>query len=219
MPVRQPLGLRSLTLLALYSQAVFFATGVSLLGRLSSAAHRFFNAATMFARPALLSVRLGFDGAVLAAGAGEADSPRILAHRSCWASFMRRRTAAERFLRSVFGPSSVAAVSAGPPESSDRSSVICRSIRAFCASNPSMAAVTISAVNFACSRPIFNSQINALNAHGDGIAYRGDSGQRQGEPLRTERRNAFRPWRLSRRLVSTRMLRHSAIGYARTAAY
>jgi hypothetical protein len=45
-------------------------------------AHRFFKAATMFALPALLSFRFGFDVSVVA-GAGGLDSPRIFAHRSC----------------------------------------------------------------------------------------------------------------------------------------
>jgi hypothetical protein len=43
----------------------------------------------------LLSFRLGFEGSGAADGAGS-DSPRIFAHRRCWASFIRPRAAAGR---------------------------------------------------------------------------------------------------------------------------
>src|SRR5258708_11084149 len=81
---------------AVFTAAAFFA------------AHRFFKAATMFALPALLSFLCGFDGAFVA-GAGGSDSPRILAHRSCWASFIRLRAAAENFRRLIVGVSGLAA--------------------------------------------------------------------------------------------------------------
>src|ERR1039458_4314182 len=44
--------------------------------------------ARILAKPSLLIRRLGFGASALAGGGGS-DSPRILAHRRCWASFMR----------------------------------------------------------------------------------------------------------------------------------
>src|ERR1035437_8081212 len=81
-------------------------------------------APTIAALPALLSFRFGFDASDLTS-AGGSDSPRILAHRRCWASFIRRRAAAENFLRwLVGGPGVVAAVGLVPPDSMARSSAI-----------------------------------------------------------------------------------------------
>jgi hypothetical protein len=125
--------------------AVFFlVAGFGFAVAVFFAAHRFFNAATIAALPALLSFRLGFEGSVVADGAGP-DSLRIFAHRRCWASFIRRRAAAENFLRLRVGASGVAAaVDLLPPSSMVRSSAICWSIRVFCDSKPSMAALMIS---------------------------------------------------------------------------
>ena len=130
---------------AVFLEAVFFlAAGFGFAVAVFFAAHRFFNAATIAALPALLSFRLGFEGVVVADGAG-LDSPRIFAHRRCWASFIRRRAAAENFLRLRIGASGVAAaVDLLPPSTMARSSAICWSIRVFYNSKPSMAAVMIS---------------------------------------------------------------------------
>ena len=121
----QPLpvsGDSAVTYAAVFLAVVFlagFGVAVTFL-----AAHRFFKAATIAALPALLSLRFGFDGSG-ATGAGGADSPRILAHRRCWASFIRRRAAAENFLRLPVGASDVAAaVGLLPPSSMARSSAI-----------------------------------------------------------------------------------------------
>ena len=61
-------------------------------------AHRFLSASWMAFLPAAESLRLAFGGSGLACDGG-ADSPRILAHRRCWASFIRRRVAAENLRR------------------------------------------------------------------------------------------------------------------------
>jgi hypothetical protein len=107
---------------------------------------RFFVAATIRFMPSSLIRRLDFGGSDVAAETGGPDSPRIFAHRRCWASFIRFRAAEENLLRlRVVGPG-VAAVS-GPPESMALSSEICWSIRIFCDSKPSMAAVKISFVS------------------------------------------------------------------------
>ena len=109
--------------------AVFLATTGLAFAAALFAAHRFFKAATMFALPALLSFRLAF-GAPEVAGAGGSGFPRIFAHRSCWASFMRLRAAAENFRRLIVGLSGVAA-GVGllePPSNMERSSVIWVSI-------------------------------------------------------------------------------------------
>src|SRR5260370_12422680 len=80
---------------AFFAAAFFCTAGFGFAVAAFFSAHRFFNAATMFALPDLLSFRfLGF-GASGVAGAGGSDSPRILAHRSCWASFILLRAAAE----------------------------------------------------------------------------------------------------------------------------
>ena len=79
---------------------LFFATVLFLAAWAFSAltlAHLAFVAAIMRAIPAFEMRRLGFAGGA-AAWVGS-DSPRILAHRRCWASFMRLRVAAENFLR------------------------------------------------------------------------------------------------------------------------
>ncbi len=134
---------------AVLAAVFFWVAGFDLAAAAFFSAHRFFNAATMFALPALLSFRFAF-GASGIAGAGDSDSPRILAHRSCWASFMRRRAAAENSRRLIVGASGVAAGVglAGPPFNMARSSAICVSIRSFSCSKPTMAALIIWGVRF-----------------------------------------------------------------------
>src|ERR1019366_8720680 len=73
---------------ATFLTAVFLAAGFGFDAAAFLAAHRFFKAATMFARPALLSFLLGFAGSGVVA-AGGADSPLTLAHLRCWASLIR----------------------------------------------------------------------------------------------------------------------------------
>src|ERR1035437_7552124 len=85
-----------------FGAAFFAVAGFDLAASAFFAAHRFFRAATMFALPALLSCRLGFAVSCVV-GAGGSDSPRILAHRRCCASRIRRRAAAENFLRFLVG--------------------------------------------------------------------------------------------------------------------
>lgn len=134
---------------AFLAGADFFAAGECAFNADFFAAQRFFKAATMFALPALLSVRFGLAGAG-AVGAGGAASPRTFAHLRCWASFMRRIAAGENFRRFRCGGASVVFVVAGlaeAPDSMARSSPIWASIRVFCVSNPSMAALTISGVS------------------------------------------------------------------------
>src|ERR1039458_8955759 len=87
--------------------------------------HRFFVAATILAMPSLLKRRFAFAGL---AGADGSDSPRILAHRRCWASFMRFRAAALIFRRLRLAGSGLAADSGEPPERMARSSAIRASI-------------------------------------------------------------------------------------------
>src|SRR5664279_5048061 len=99
---------------------------------------RFFVAAMILAIPSLLIRRFG-PVAFGIVGTGGADSPRIFAHRRCWASFMRCRAAAENFFRLRVGASGVAAgVGFVPPSSMAWSSAIWRSILVFCDSNPVM---------------------------------------------------------------------------------
>jgi hypothetical protein len=120
-------------------------------------AHRSFVAATILAIPALLIRRLGF-GASGVASAGGSDSTRIFAHLRCWASFMRRRVAAENFFRFPVGASGVVGV-AEPPGSIARSSAILVSICRLCSSNPRMAAVMISLVSFVGIRSPLNKTV------------------------------------------------------------
>src|ERR1017187_3695995 len=110
------------------------------------AAQRFFKAATIAALPAALSFRFGF-GASGATGDDRSDSFLDSAHRFRWASPMRFRAAALIFRRLPFGPSGVAAVAVGEPVSIWRSSAIWASIRRFCCSKPSTAALMISGVS------------------------------------------------------------------------
>src|SRR5471030_1971823 len=91
----------------------FLATGDCAFVAAFFAAHLFLSAATIAASPALLSFRLDFGDSGVA-GAGGSFSPQILAHRRCWASFMRFRAAAENFLRFLVGACGVAADSPGP---------------------------------------------------------------------------------------------------------
>jgi hypothetical protein len=116
---------------AVFTAAAFFA------------AHRFFRAATIAFRPAAESLRFGLEGSDVA-GAGGSDSPRILAPRRSWPCFIRRRVAAENFFRL---PVAGFGIVAGPPGSMARSSAICASVRSFCCSKPTMAAVMISFVS------------------------------------------------------------------------
>src|ERR1017187_4277687 len=107
------------------------------------AAQRFFNAATIAALPAALSLRF-----VLGATGDDGADPFLdSAHRFRWASPMRFRAAALIFRRLPLGTAGVAAVAVGPPWSMARSSAIWVSIRLFCSSNPRMAALRISAVS------------------------------------------------------------------------
>jgi hypothetical protein len=119
------------------------------------ASHRFFVAATIAALPALLSFRLG-----LGAASGPDGSVAFLeaAHRFRCASPIRFLAAALIFRRLGVAGSDVAAVSMGPaPDSKARSSAICVSMRVFCASKPSMAAVIISGVSLGVSISAFRN--------------------------------------------------------------
>src|ERR1035437_10094301 len=93
--------------------------------------------------PAALSLRFGL-------GAFGATGDEVFldsAHLFRWASPMRFRAAALIFRRLPCGPPGAAAVAVGPPGSMARSSAIWASIRSFCCSKPSTAAVMISAVS------------------------------------------------------------------------
>jgi hypothetical protein len=92
---------------AAFLQTVFLA-GCAFAASARFSAHRFLVAAMIAALPAALSFRFGLAGSSVA-GAGGWDSPRILAHRRCWASFIRLRAAAENFLRLRVGASGMAA--------------------------------------------------------------------------------------------------------------
>jgi hypothetical protein len=83
-------------------------------------AHRFFNAATMAALPAALSLRFAFVVDLEA----DADSPLDAAHRFRCASLMRFRAAALIFRRLPFVGSGAAVSSVRPPGSMARSSAI-----------------------------------------------------------------------------------------------
>jgi hypothetical protein len=109
------------------------------------AAQRFFNAATIAALPAVLSFRFGL-GASGATGDDGTDFFLASAHRFRWASPIRFRAAA-LMRRLPFGPSGVAAVAVGVPVNIWRSSAIWASIRSFCCSKPSTAALMISGVS------------------------------------------------------------------------
>jgi hypothetical protein len=107
-----------------------------------TAAQRFFVAAIIACLPAALSRRFRFCGAGAAAGE---DSPFEAAHLFLCASAMRARASADNFLRPRRPPVCGAALGCGePPCSLFRKSAICSSIRRFCASKPSMAALMIS---------------------------------------------------------------------------
>ena len=132
---------------AVFLLAAFFLAGaaffVAAFAFAALTALAFFRFATSFAYAAE-SFRFGFVGSA-AAWVGS-DSPRILAHLAFCAIAIFRLEAALNLLRFLVGEG-VAAVCAGPPGSMARSSAIWTSIRAFCAVNPSMAAVMISFVN------------------------------------------------------------------------
>jgi len=106
-------------------------------------AHLFFKAATMAALPALLSLVLALGVVITATGV---DSPRTLAHLAFWARAILRRADAEIF-RFVEAGGAVEAAGVLPPAKCARSSAIWVSIRAFWASNPSIAAMMISGVS------------------------------------------------------------------------
>jgi len=139
------------TFLGTFLTAAFFrAVFVTLPGCAFAALanrQRFFVAAIIRFMPSSLIRRLGFGGSDVARDGGS-DVTLIAAHRRCWASFMRRRAAAENFRRFLVGASGVAAGSAGPPDRMARSPLICESMCRFCSSNPRMAAVMISFVSF-----------------------------------------------------------------------
>src|ERR1039458_10619505 len=102
---------------AAFFRAVFLAlAGCAFAASALFCAHRRRTASWIAFLPAALSFRFGF-GATGVAGADGSDSPLMLAHRRCWASFMRCRAAAENFLRFLVGATGVAAVSPGPPDS------------------------------------------------------------------------------------------------------
>jgi hypothetical protein len=137
-------------LLAVFFAAAFFATaGLSAAFPAWNAAQRFFVASTIARLPAALSLRLRFGASDAAAGCA---IPLDSAHRFRCASPMRFRAAALIFRRFTFG-ASVGAGSGRPPSSICRISTICSSIRRFCASKPSMAAIRISAVSFCVCPP------------------------------------------------------------------
>src|SRR5215831_18316652 len=75
---------------AAYLTAVFLATTAAGFATARFAAHRFFNAATMAARPAALSFRLRLGGC----GVAGSDVPLIAAHLLRCASAIRFRPAA-----------------------------------------------------------------------------------------------------------------------------
>jgi hypothetical protein len=131
---------------ARFAVAFFAATGAVFAAW--NAAQRFLVASEIAFRPAALILRFGFAASDVS-GAVASDSPRILAHRRCCASFIRRRAAAENFRRlSVCVSGVTAGVRLVPPASMARSSSIWVSIRVFCASNPVIAALMISFVSF-----------------------------------------------------------------------
>jgi hypothetical protein len=97
-------------------EADFFATASTVVAATAFfAAQRFFNAATIAAFPAALSVRFGFEGS------GEAGAAEDSAHRLRWASLMRFRAAALIGRRFALGASGV---TTGPPGNMARSSAI-----------------------------------------------------------------------------------------------
>ena len=109
---------------AVFAADFFAASGVIFTAAAFFAANLFRNAATMLALPAAVSFRFGLTGSGVTGVDEGLESPRIFAHRSCWASFMRLRAAAENFLRPCVDGSGVAAVSVRPPGSIARSSAI-----------------------------------------------------------------------------------------------
>src|ERR1017187_5164337 len=153
-PVAVP-GFLAAFLVAAFFRAVFSAVSTLFC------AHRRRRASWIAFLPAALSFRLGF-GATAVAAADGADSPLMLAHRRCCASRIRRRAAAENFLRLLVGATGVAAALPGPPGSMARSSAILESICRFCSSNPRIAATMISGVSFCIGMSAFRT--NHVNA-------------------------------------------------------
>ncbi len=96
-------------------------------------------------RPSSLNCLFCFFGAVIANGSA---SPRSFAHRAFWAIAILLRVATENFRLPATGVEAGRARADLDPESIVRSSLICSSIRRFCPSNPSIAALMISGENF-----------------------------------------------------------------------
>jgi hypothetical protein len=154
--------LSAASLTAIFRRAAFL--GVAFLAAAADSArfsaHRFLVAAIILFMPSALIRRFGLAGSF---AAGDPDSPLILAHRRCWASFIRRRAAAENFLRLCVG---VSARAAGPPESMAWSSPIRESMCRFCSSKPRMAAVIISLVSFVGMLALRINHLTAISSCG-----------------------------------------------------
>ena len=113
----------------------------------SFAAQRFFSAATIAARPSVLSFRLPF----AAAGFAEGESPDWTfdaLHLFRCASPIRFRAAADIFLLVFVIGSGAAGASSASPDIIARSSAIWPSIRSFCRSKPCIAALRMSVLDF-----------------------------------------------------------------------
>jgi hypothetical protein len=107
------------------------------------ASHRRLVASMIAFRPAALSLRFFRGGAAFAAAP---DSFLRLAHLFRWAAAMRARAAAD-ILRCCL-PAPASPFSAFVPWRRLRNSAICSSIRLFCSSKPSIAALRTSLVSF-----------------------------------------------------------------------
>src|ERR1035437_10786179 len=123
----------------------FFAAGFFACFVAWNAAHLFFVASEIAFRPAALILRFGF---AVAGDDGDSVWPLDSAHRFRCAAPMRFRAAALIFRRLPLVGSVVAAVAVRTQSSICRISAICSSIRRFCSSKPSTAAVRISVVSF-----------------------------------------------------------------------
>ena len=124
---------------AAFLTTAFLRAGAAFAASALFCAHRLLAASWMAFLPAAESFRLAF-GASGLTFAGGSDSPRILAHRRCWASCIRRRVAAENFLRLRGVASGVVAAWLGRLGSIARTSAIWASTRFFWASRPTRAA-------------------------------------------------------------------------------
>ena len=121
------------TFTAAFLTAVFFATAFLLAAFFGVRVTAFVFAALTVAQrlraasaiaflPAALIFRFGLASALI--GVDGSDSPRIFAHRRCWASFILRRVSAENFRRLGAVPSGLAAFVTGLPVRRLRSSAI-----------------------------------------------------------------------------------------------